>query len=132
MHPSSDAAPTGLTRLAALATLHCLTGCAIGEVLGLAISTGLGWSTAPSIAIAVVLAFAFGYSLTLRGVVRAGVPLRDAARLAVLSDTLSIAAMEVVDNGVVLLVPGAMAAGLGDPLFWGSMAISLAVAFTAA
>jgi hypothetical protein len=132
MHPSSDAAPTGLTRLAALATLHCLTGCAIGEVLGLAISTALGWSTAPSIAIAVVLAFAFGYSLTLRGVVRAGVPLRDAARLAVLSDTLSIAVMEVVDNGVMLLVPGAMAAGLGDPLFWGSMAISLAVAFTAA
>ena len=116
-------------RLAVAATLHCLTGCAIGEVLGMAIATALDWGNAPSIALAVVLAFFFGYSLTLRPVIAAGVPLRRALSLAFASDTLSIATMELVDNVFILLVPGAMAAGLADGLFWWSLAVSLAVAF---
>jgi hypothetical protein len=111
------------------ATLHCLTGCAIGEVLGLALSTWWGWSNGPSIVLAVVLAFVFGYSLTMAPVLRAGVPLRRAVAVAFAADTVSIATMEVMDNAVVLAVPGAMEAGLLDVIFWGSLALSLAVAF---
>src|SRR3954468_7013446 len=111
------------------ATLHCLTGCAIGEVLGLVLATWWGWSTGPSIALAVVLAFAFGYSFTMGPVLRAGVPLRRAVAVALAADTVSIATMEVVDNAVVLAVPGAMDAGLLDPLFWGSLMLALAIAF---
>ncbi|HET7566518.1 MAG TPA: DUF4396 domain-containing protein [Gaiellaceae bacterium] len=111
------------------ATLHCLTGCAIGEVLGMVLATSFGWANAPSIALSVVLAFAFGYGLTLRPVLAAGVPLRRAAGLAVASDTVSIATMELVDNAFVLLVPGALAAGLADGLFWWSLGVGLAVAF---
>jgi hypothetical protein len=121
-----------LTRSAVLATAHCLTGCAIGEVLGLALATHFGWGDVTSIAVAVVLAFFFGYALTLGPVVRAGVPFRRAVRLAFASDTFSIAVMEIVDNGIVLLVPGAMAAGLADGLFWWSLAAGLAIAFVAA
>jgi hypothetical protein len=109
-----------------------LTGCAIGEVLGMIISTALGWGDAPSIAISVTLAFFFGYSLTLRPILRASVPFRRAAGLAFASDTLSIGTMEVVDNAFILLVPGAMAAGLGAGLFWWSLAVSLAIAFVVA
>ncbi len=111
------------------ATLHCLTGCAIGEVLGMVLATWWGWSTGPSIALAVVLAFFFGYLLTFTGVRRAGMDVRTAVRTAIAADTLSILVMELVDNGVILTVPGAMEAGLLDLLFWGSLAFSLAVAF---
>jgi hypothetical protein len=128
--PGHDHAQQGsLNRAAFSATTHCLTGCAIGEVLGLAIATALGWANAPSIALAVALAFVFGYALTLTPVVRAGVPLRRALGLTFASDTASITVMEIVDNGFILLVPGAMAAGLGDALFWWSLAVGLAIAF---
>jgi len=120
-----------LTRSALQATVHCLTGCAIGEILGLVLATWWGLSTVPSIVLAIVLAFCFGYSLTLRSVVRS-VGLRDALRIALAADTVSIAVMEIVDNGFVLVVPGAMAAGLGDGLFWWSLAVSLVLAFFAA
>jgi Domain of unknown function (DUF4396) len=118
-----------LTRSAVQATLHCLTGCAIGEILGMVLATAFGWANATSIAVSVVLAFFFGYALTLRPVVAAGVPFRRAARLAVASDTLSIATMEIVDNLFLLVVPGALAAGLGDALFWWSLGLSLVIAF---
>ncbi|MGI5523023.1 DUF4396 domain-containing protein [Micromonospora sp. CA-259024] len=117
------------TRLAIAATLHCLTGCAIGEVLGMVIGTALGWPDLGTIALAVALAFVFGYALTVRPVLRSGLPLAQAIRVALVADTVSIAVMELVDNGVMLAVPGAMRAGLADPLFWGSLAGALAVAF---
>jgi hypothetical protein len=111
------------------ATLHCLTGCAIGEVLGMVIGTALGWSDGATIVLAVVLAFFFGYSLTIAPVLRSGLPLRAALGVAFAADTLSIAVMEIVDNAVMLLVPGAMEAGLTSFLFWGSLAFALLVAF---
>ncbi len=115
--------------MAATATLHCLTGCAIGEVLGMVIGTATGMSNAATVVLSIVLAFAFGYALTMRGVLASGVGLRQALRIALAADTVSIAVMEIVDNGVVLAVPGAMDAGLTDALFWGSLAFSLVVAF---
>jgi hypothetical protein len=118
-----------LTRQAVTATLHCLTGCAIGEILGLVLATWWGWSNAPAIALAIVLAFVFGYSLTLAPVLRSGVALKTAIGVALAADTLSILTMEIVDNAVILVVPGAMTAGLGSWLFWASLAVSLAVAF---
>lgn len=121
-----------LTKSAVQATLHCLTGCAIGEILGMIVASALGWGNAATIAISIVLAFFFGYALTVRSVRRAGVEMRRALSLAFASDTLSITTMEIVDNGFVLLVPGALAAGLGDALFWWSLAVSLAIAFVAA
>ena len=120
---------TSLTRLAVSATLHCLTGCAIGEVLGMVLATWWGWSDAPSIALAVVLAFFFGYLLTMIPVLRAGVTLSSAIGIALAADTLSILTMEIVDNAVLLIVPGAMEAGLTSLLFWGALAFSLVVAF---
>ena len=123
MHPSS------LTRTAISATVHCLAGCAIGEVLGMILATAFGWGNATSIGVAVVLAFVFGYSLTLAPVVRGGVPLPRALRLAAASDTLSIGTMEVVDNAFIAIVPGALAAGLSDALFWWSLGLSLLIAF---
>ncbi|MDD7936773.1 DUF4396 domain-containing protein [Actinomycetospora straminea] len=116
-------------RTAALATLHCLTGCAIGEVLGMVIGTALGLSNAVTVVLAVALAFVFGYALTMRGVLRAGVGLRQAFRIALAADTVSIAVMEIVDNAVILGVPGAMDAGLASALFWGALAFALLVAF---
>ncbi len=121
--------PISLTRSAVQATLHCLTGCAIGEVLGMVLATALALGNGASIALSIVLAFGFGYSLTLRPVLRAGVPLRQALGLAFASDTVSITTMEVVDNLFILLVPGALAAGLADGLFWWSLGVSLAIAF---
>jgi hypothetical protein len=111
------------------ATLHCLTGCAIGEVLRVVISTAFGWWNAASITVSIVLAFFFGYALTIQPVLRSGVPVRRALRLAGASDTISIATMELVDNAFILLVPGALAAGLSDGLFWWSLAVSLVVTF---
>ncbi len=121
--------PASLNRSAFAATWHCLTGCAIGEVLGLVIATALGWGNAASIALAVVLAFVFGYSLTLRPLLAGGLPLRKAARIALAADTASIAVMEIVDNAFILVVPGAMEAGLGDLLFWWSLGVGLFIAF---
>lgn len=120
--------PNALNRLALSATLHCLLGCAIGEVLGLTLGTALGLGNGATIALAVLLAFAFGYALALRPLVRSGMPYRTAIRLALQSDTASIAIMEIVDNAVMLAIPGAMSAGLTDPHFW----LSLAIALTAA
>ena len=119
---------TSLNRLALSATVHCLTGCAIGEVLGMILATWWGWGGAASIALAIVLAFFFGYGLTSLPLLRARMPLRQVAPLALASDTASITTMEVVDNLFILLVPGALAAGLGDALFWWSLAVALIVA----
>jgi Domain of unknown function (DUF4396) len=116
-------------RLAFQATNHCLTGCGIGEVLGMVLATRWGWGDAASIALAVALAFFFGYLLTLIPLLRAGTALGAAIGIALVADTLSITTMEVVDNAILLLWPGAMDAGLGDVLFWGSLAIALAVAW---
>jgi hypothetical protein len=120
---------TNLTRTAISATLHCLTGCAIGEVLGMVIGTALGWGDVATIVLAIVLAFFFGYLLTFLPVRRAGLPFGAAVKVALAADTVSILVMEIVDNAILLAVPGAMEAGLSDPLFWGSLAVALAVAF---
>ncbi|MZD06337.1 DUF4396 domain-containing protein [Streptomyces sp. SID5785] len=114
---------------AAQATLHCLIGCAIGEVLGMVVGTALGWGNLPTMVLAIALAFLFGYSLTLRGVLKAGLDLKAAFRVALAADTLSIAVMELIDNGVIALWPDAMDAHLSDGLFWGALAASLALAF---
>lgn len=118
-----------LTRTAITATAHCLSGCAIGEIAGLAIGTMLGWGNTATIVLAIGLAFLSGYGLTSLPLLRAGLGLRRAASIALIADTVSIAVMEVVDNGTVLLIPGAMDAGLADLLFWASLATALAVAF---
>jgi Domain of unknown function (DUF4396) len=131
-HAQRERVPSGLTQRAIQATLHCLAGCAVGEILGMVIATALGWGAASSIAISVILAFVFGYALTLRSLLRSGVEPRRAMSLSFASDTISIATMEIVDNVFIVLVPGALAAGLTDSLFWWSLLISLAVAFAAA
>ena len=119
---------SGLNRLALSATVHCLTGCAIGEVLGMIISTAAGFSNGLSIVVAVLLAFAFGYGLTSLPLLRSGLPVRRVAPLAFASDTASISTMEIVDNLFILLVPGAIAAGLTDALFWWSLGAGLLIA----
>ncbi len=128
----SEHEPVSLNRLAAQATTHCLTGCAIGEVLGVVVGTALGWGAAATIALAIGLAFLFGYSLTLLPLIRSGMALGAAFGLAFLSDTLSITVMEIVDNAIILLIPGAMEAGLDSFLFWGSLALALAIAWVVA
>ncbi|MGK5440633.1 DUF4396 domain-containing protein [Micromonospora sp. URMC 105] len=130
--PPAGAAPSAAATswsVAAQATLHCLTGCAIGEVLGMVIGTALGWSALPTVVLAVALAFVFGYALTMRGVLRAGVDVRSALKVALAADTVSIAVMEILDNAVMLAVPGAMEAGLTSWVFWASLAFALLVAF---
>jgi hypothetical protein len=119
---------SALTAVAISATLHCLTGCALGEVAGMAIGTALGFSNLGTVGLAIALAFIFGYSLTSLPLLRAGLALSAVIPIALASDTLSIATMEVVDNLIVLTIPGAMEAGLGDLLFWGSLSFSLVVA----
>ncbi len=119
----------GLNRLAFTATVHCLTGCAIGEILGMVLATWWGFGDFASIALAVALAFLFGYSLTSWPLLRAGLALGAVIPIAFASDTLSIAIMEIVDNAIILVIPGAMDAGLSDLLFWGSLAFALAIAF---
>jgi hypothetical protein len=121
-----------LTRTAFQATLHCFTGCAIGEVTGMAIATALGWGNASTIALSIVLAFIFGYALTMRGLVAGGMAVRPALRIALAADTVSVATMEIVDNLLILVIPGAIDATLSEGLFWGSLALSLAIAFVAA
>ncbi|MCP9985652.1 DUF4396 domain-containing protein [Streptomyces sudanensis] len=122
-------APGASWGTAARATLHCLTGCAVGEILGMVVGTALKWGDAPTMILAITLAFLFGYSFTLFAVVRAGLPLRTAVRVALAADTVSIAVMELVDNGVILLVPGATDAHLSDGLFWEALLGGFAVAF---
>jgi hypothetical protein len=131
MHTETHVSPS-LNRLAASATTHCLTGCAIGEVLGMIIGTALGWNDWQTIAIAVVLAFFFGYSFTVVPLVRSGLALAAVVPIALAADTFSITVMEIVDNAIMLLVPGAMEAGLANALFWSSLAFALAVAWVAA
>ena len=131
-HHASPADSASLNRLAVSATAHCLTGCAIGEVLGLVIGTALGWGTVPTIALAVVLAFMFGYALTMLPLIRSGMAFGSVLGLAFAADTISITIMEIVDNAIMLVIPGAMDAGLGHPLFWGSLAFALLVAGMAA
>jgi Domain of unknown function (DUF4396) len=125
-------AEASLNRVAASATTHCLTGCAIGEVLGFVIGTALGWGDVATIVLAIVLAFFFGYLLTSLPLLRSGLSLREVVPIALAADTVSIAIMEIVDNAVLLVYPGAMDAGLGDALFWWSLALALAVAWVAA
>jgi hypothetical protein len=120
---------SALTRSAVSATLHCLTGCAIGEVLGMALATWWGWGNLPSIVLSIVLAFFFGSSLAMRPVLRAGLGFRAALGVALAADTVSIAVMELVDNAIIVAVPGALDAGLADALFWGSLVASLVIAF---
>jgi hypothetical protein len=115
--------------MAARATLHCLTGCALGEVLGMVVGTSAGLHNAGTVVLSIGLAFVFGYGLTMRGVLRAGLPFDRALKVALAADTVSIAVMEVIDNTVVVLVPGAMDAGLTTVVFWASLAASLAIAF---
>jgi hypothetical protein len=121
-----------LNRTAVSATLHCLSGCAIGEIAGMVISTGLKWSTAPSILISIVLAFVFGYSFSMRPLLKHGLGMKQALKIALAADSASITTMELADNAFVLAVPGAINAGLGSFLFWWSLVISLAVAFVVA
>lgn len=126
------AAPASLNVTAFWATLHCLSGCAVGEVLGMVIGTAMGLSNGATIALAVVLAFAFGYAFTMFPLLRARMTLRQAAKLALAADTASIAIMEIVDNAVMLAIPGAMDAPLSQPLFWGALALALVIAGMAA
>ena len=128
-HHEMPTSGRALTSTAISATLHCLTGCAIGEIAGMAIATAFGLSNATSIVLAIALAFVFGYGLTSLPLLRAGMVLGAVLPIALASDTLSIATMEVVDNAIVLAIPGAINAGLGDVLFWGSLSFSLAIAF---
>lgn len=127
-----QAQDTSLNKTAFSATVHCLTGCAIGEILGMVIGTGLGWGNLATVVLSVVLAFFFGYSLTMLPLLRSDLSLGSVLPLAFAADTVSIAVMEVVDNLVMVIIPGAMAAGPLTLLFWGSLAFSLAVAFVAA
>jgi hypothetical protein len=119
---------SSLNRTAFSATVHCLTGCAIGEVLGMVIGTALGWGAGASIALAVVLAFLFGYALTMLPLLRSGMAFSTAVGLAFASDTASITIMEIVDNVIMVVIPGAMDAPLSSPLFWGSLAVALLIA----
>jgi len=135
-HPSQPGRPeahdnataSNLNATAFWATLHCLSGCAVGEVLGMVIGTALGLSNGATIALAVALAFAFGYAFTMAPLLRAGLGLRPALRLALAADTVSITIMEIVDNLIMLAVPGAMDAPLSSPLFWGALAFALVLA----
>ena len=131
-HHTAHGQGESLNRTALMATVHCLSGCAIGEVAGMVIGTGLGWSNGATVVLSVILAFITGYGLTMRPLLKSGMALRAAAALALASDTLSVATMEVVDNALMLAIQGAMNAGLADPLFWASLAGSLVVAGVAA
>jgi hypothetical protein len=129
-HQSSKAAASSLNWTAFSATVHCLTGCAIGEVLGMIIGTALGWGAGATIALAVALAFLFGYALTMLPLLRSGMTFGTAVGLAFASDTASITIMEIVDNAIMLVIPGAMDAPLSSPLFWGSLTLALVIAGT--
>jgi hypothetical protein len=121
-------AQPSLSRLALQATTHCLTGCAIGEVVGMVIATAVGWGAFTAIVLSVILSFFFGYALTMRPLLASGLPVGRATRLALSADTVSITVMEITDNAILLVIPAALNAQLNEPLFWGSLALSLAVA----
>ncbi len=125
---ANHASGESLNRLAFSATLHCLTGCSIGEVLGMIIGVAMGWGNLGTIGLAVALAFFFGYMLTMLPLLRSGMELKKALRLALAADTITITIMEIVDNAIMLAIPGAMNAGLNELLFWGSLAFALLVA----
>ncbi|MFI2629036.1 DUF4396 domain-containing protein [Streptomyces collinus] len=127
--PAKHAHGTASWGTAVKATLHCLTGCAIGEILGMVIGTSLGWANVPTMVLAIGLAFLFGYSFTLFAVLRSGIGLKAAIRIALAADTVSIAVMELVDNAIIALTPGAMDAHLSDGLFWSALLGGFAVAF---
>ncbi|KXK00650.1 DUF4396 domain-containing protein [Nitrospirales bacterium NOB] len=127
-HRASGDGGASLNRTALIATLHCLTGCTIGEVLGMVLGTALGWGNWPTVGLAVFLAFVFGYAMTLWPLRRSGMAWGTALSLALASDTLSMATMELADNAIMMVIPGAMEAGLGDPLFWGSLGVALLLA----
>jgi hypothetical protein len=127
-----DRADLSLNALAFAATIHCLTGCAIGEVLGMVLGTAFGWTNGATVVASILLAFVFGYGLTSLPLLRSGMSLPQVAPLAFASDTLSITTMEIVDTLIVLVIPGALDAGLTDPLFWGSLAVALVLAGVAA
>jgi hypothetical protein len=133
-HEHHDLPTSGraLTNVSISATLHCLTGCAIGEILGMAIGTALGLSNWGTVALAVALAFLFGYALTSLPLLRAGLTLGAVIPIALASDTFSIAVMEIIDNAVMLVVPGAMEAGLDSIFFWGALSFALSIAFVVA
>jgi hypothetical protein len=131
-HMHANAGVTGFNRLALDATLHCLTGCAIGEIVGMVVATMLALSNGASIALSILFAFLFGYTLTSLPLLRAGLALSAVAPIALASDTFSIGLMEVVDNAIIVFIPGALSATLGDVLFWGSLTFSLAIAGAAA
>jgi hypothetical protein len=120
---------TTLTKTAIQATLHCLTGCAIGEVIGMIIGTALNLHGAITVVLSIALAFIFGYGLSIYSLIRAGLTLHQALPVALAADTVSITSMEIMDNLVVILIPGALSAGLTSLLFWGSLMLSLVVAF---
>jgi hypothetical protein len=124
----AQAAGMSLNRLAFTATAHCLSGCATGEVLGLVIGTALGWTTMPTIVLAVALAFVFGYAFTMVPLLKSGLAFGAVLKLALAADTVSILIMEIVDNAIMLVIPGAMDAGLDSLLFWGSLAFALVIA----
>lgn len=128
-HSMEDLEGRALTGVAVSATLHCLTGCAIGEVTGMVIGTALGFSTLGTVALAVGLAFLFGYALTSLPLLRAGMTLSAVIPIALAADTLSITTMEIVDNLIMIGIPGAMESGVGSILFWGALSFALAVAF---
>ena len=125
--PAASASPSR-NRVALSATAHCLTGCAIGEVLGMVIGTARGWDTGPTIALSVLLAFIFGYALTMMPLLRSGLAMRAALKLALAADTISIAIMEIIDNAIMVAIPGAMHSGLDSMRFWGSLAVALLIA----
>ena len=131
-HSAHEMGGTSIRSTALMATIHCLTGCAIGEVLGMFIGTALHWSNFATIALAIVLAFIFGYSLTLIPLLKSKINIKKALPLAFASDTFSITVMEIVDNGIILIIPGAIHAHIDTLLFWGSLALGLAIAFVAA
>ena len=131
-HPPTGAGGAGLNGVALRATVHCLSGCAVGEVLGMVLGTAWGLSNGATIALAVALAFVFGYAFTFFPLLRSGMPRGAALGVTFAADTASITLMEIVDNAMMLAIPGAMEAGLGDPLFWGALASSLLIAGVAA
>ena len=131
-HGHASHGPASLNVTAFWATLHCLSGCAVGEVLGMVIGTAFGLSNGVTIALAVTLAFAFGYAFTMAPLLRSGILLRQAAKLAFAADTASITIMEIVDNAIMMIIPGAMNASLSQPLFWGALAAALVIAGAAA
>ena len=128
-HPDGSEARSSLNRLAASATLHCLTGCAIGEFAGMVIATALGWGNVTQMVLAIALAYLFGFGLTARPLVKAGLAAGVVVSTALAADTISITIMEAIDNLTIVLVPGAWEAGLGDPLFYASIALGFAIAF---